>query len=297
MIWLALVLSLAPPVTLSVDACTKISQPEVRRVLELELLSSRAAITGVTAAVACDGPAIAFSVDDPITGRALTRTVDLSRAAPNARARLLALAIVEVVEASWSEQLFSPPPAPEVHKVVPPPAPVALAPAPRPKFGLTAHAASRALLTSPLWQWGGGLRFVHTPFRFLGWAAEIAAEHGTFSTTLGSVFITSGDGLLELLGQLVLGPVAFHLSAGTRVGVVHARGVPSVPLVRAREVIGPWAGVLGALSASAGAGMWFLTARAEGGQILLGVPSRVANVNTGMVGPWLGLSLGLGVRL
>jgi len=296
-IWLALVLSLAPPVTLSVDPCAQVSQPEVRRVLELELLSSRAAITGVTAAVACEGEALAFSVDDPITGRALTRTVDLSRAAPNARARLLALAIVEVVEASWSEQLFSPPPAPEVHKVVPPLVPVPAAPAQRPKFGLSAHAASRTLLTSPLWQWGGGLRFVHTPFRFLGYAAELSAEHGTFSTTLGSVFITSVDGLLELLGQLILGPVSFQLSAGSRFGVVHARGVPSIPLVRAREVVGPWAGILGAFSASAGGGMWFLTARVEGGQILVGVPSRVQSVNTGMVGPWLGLSLGLGVRL
>lgn len=301
MIWWLLVLTVAPPpVTLTVDPCAGVSEPELRRVLELELLSTRASITGVTAVIACEGTSLALRVEDPLTRKMLQRTVDLSRAADNARSRLLALAIVEVVEASWSEQLFAPPPVPppamtrEVRVAVDP----APAPPPQPlgKIRLTVNGTSRALLASPLWQWGGGLRFVHTPFRYLGWAAELTGEQGSFETGLGTVRISSGSVALELLGQLELGPVTLQLGSGARGGIVNALGIPNKPLVTSKQLTGAWAGAYVALSATLGFGWWLLTARFEGGGVLHGLPAHVENINTGMDGPWLGLALGFGIR-
>ena len=47
---------------------------------------------------------------DPTTGKSLARTVALTEAAPNGRARLLALAVAELVVASWSELQSNPQP-------------------------------------------------------------------------------------------------------------------------------------------------------------------------------------------
>jgi hypothetical protein len=297
-IWLALVLTLAPPVTLTVDACADVSEPEVRRLVELELLSTRASITGLSALVECRGPELGIRVEDPLTGKTLERTVDLARAAPNAKARLLALAIVEVVEANWSEQLFAPvilpqpSPLPEANRTTV----AAPAPAPLGNIRLTLTATSRALVASPLWQWGGGVRMVHTPFRFLGWAAELTGEQGTFETGLGSVQISSGGAALEILGQLELGMVTLQLGGGARGGIVNARGIPRVPLVVGKDLTGPWAGAFVALSASLGLGWWLLSARLEGGSVIHGLPAHVESVNTGMDGPLVGLALGFGIR-
>src|SRR5204863_3029658 len=75
------------------------------------------ATTQVTAT--CSGEAAHLRVLDPTTGKSVERSVALSQAAPTARARLLALAIAELVAASWSELESNPDPK------APPAAPLA----------------------------------------------------------------------------------------------------------------------------------------------------------------------------
>src|SRR4029079_18035478 len=58
----------------------------------------------------CRGALAALEVIDPTTGKSLERTVARTAAAPNGRARLLALAVAELVVASWSELQTNPEP-------------------------------------------------------------------------------------------------------------------------------------------------------------------------------------------
>lgn len=53
--------------------------------------------------VTCDGGRVRLRVDDPITGKALERSIEIADVAPAVRARILGLAIVELVAASWIE--------------------------------------------------------------------------------------------------------------------------------------------------------------------------------------------------
>ncbi len=309
MIAFALLLAAAPPVSLTIDPCAGVEVAEVRRILELELAATRASIRGLTGVVACDGDALAFEVEDPLTGKQLSRQVELARAAPNARARLLALAMVEAVEASWDEVLYAPVPAP-LPEPEPDPAPPAVAlPSPPlvgavaepvappddgPRFRVSVVGASRALLDAPLWQWGGGVRFAHMPFRHVGWAAELSAEHGELGTFLGTVQMSSAGGSLEVVGQYAWRFLTFQHGFGVRGGGVTARGVPFGALITAKQVDGPWAGPYHALSVTAARGAWAVTGRFEGGVVVVGVPAHVAAVRTGMAGPWLGLSIAIG---
>jgi hypothetical protein len=166
----------------------------------------------------------------------------------------------------------------------------------RPRYHLSAIGASRALLDSPLWQWGGGVRFVHAPFRYFGWAAELSGEYGEFATKLGAVQMSSGGGAAEAFAQWPVSLFTFQLALGLRGGAVTARGIPAVPFVVAKELTGPWAGPFAALSASAGFEWFTVTGRFEGGATVVGVPAHVDVVNTGMAGPWVGLSIAVGVR-
>lgn len=307
---LALLLAAAPPVSLTIDPCAGVEAAEVRRILELELAATRASIRGLTGVVACDGDALAFEVEDPLTGKQLSRQVELARAAPNARARLLALAMVEAVEASWDEVLYAPVPAP-LPEPEPAPAPAPLpsppmvvapveAPTPadeRPRYHVSLVGLSRGLLEASMMQHGGGLRFVHTPFRYFGWAGELTAEHGQLVTFLGTVQMTSAGGALEALGQYALGRFTFQLAAGLRGGGVTARGVPFGPLITAKEAGGAWVGPFSAFSTTFGFSRWFAAARLEAGATVVGVPAHVDSVRTGMAGPWLGLALGFGFRM
>ena len=147
-----------------------------------------------------------------------------------------------------------------------------------------------------MWQWGGGLRFVHTPFRYLGWAAEATAEYGQLTTALGAVQMVTGGGALEGLGQYTWRRLTVQLALGFRGGGVYAGGIPQLPVVTAWVVTGPWAGPHAALSASVALGWWTLTGRFELGTALLGVPSHVDTVQAGMLGPWVGLSIAVGLR-
>src|SRR4029077_7676204 len=66
------------------------------------------------------GDSASLRVLDPTTGKSVERSVALAQAAPTARARLLALAIAELVAASWSELESNPQPkAPPAEPLAP----------------------------------------------------------------------------------------------------------------------------------------------------------------------------------
>ncbi|MAC29812.1 MAG: hypothetical protein CMH59_25590, partial [Myxococcales bacterium] len=101
----------SPAAALQIDIhpCVGVVPATVRRVTRIELDSDLELaeltprdVTRVWVECARDDT-IALRVDDPTTGKTVTRRVDLSTTAAMARSRLLALAIAELVSASWIE--------------------------------------------------------------------------------------------------------------------------------------------------------------------------------------------------
>jgi hypothetical protein len=103
-----------PRVSIGIVGCDAELAREAQRIAAIELRATLvdpapdATVTQVTAS--CRSSVAALEVMDPTTGKSLGRTVALTEAAPNGRARLLALAIAELVVASWSELQSNPQP-------------------------------------------------------------------------------------------------------------------------------------------------------------------------------------------
>jgi hypothetical protein len=103
-----------PPVSLAVDPCIATDAAEVRRIAAVELDARLAAETEPDATkviASCEGALVRVEVTDPLSGKAVSRLINLASAVSAARARLLAIAIAELVSASWTELVTNPTPA------------------------------------------------------------------------------------------------------------------------------------------------------------------------------------------
>ena len=103
-----------PRVAINVVGCDAALAREAQRIAAIELRATLVdsapdgTVTRVTAT--CLSVVAALEVVDPTTGKSLGRTVALTETAPSGRARLLALAVAELVAASWSELQSNPQP-------------------------------------------------------------------------------------------------------------------------------------------------------------------------------------------
>jgi hypothetical protein len=103
-----------PHVSIRMVGCDADLAREAQRIAAIELRATLvdgapdATVTQVTAT--CRNTLAQLDVIDPNTGKSLARTVALTDAPPNGRARLLALAVAELVAASWSELQSNPQP-------------------------------------------------------------------------------------------------------------------------------------------------------------------------------------------
>lgn len=87
------------------DPCVGELAQAVQRLIDIELSTlSSASLPTAQAYVLCElTGAVTIRIDDPLTNKTLARTLDLSRVAASARVRALALAVVELLAASWTE--------------------------------------------------------------------------------------------------------------------------------------------------------------------------------------------------
>ena len=105
------------PVEFAFEGCPEELAAPVERIARIELHSSKAKAQAATAVteigVACTSDdEVRLSVDDAVTAKRVERTVSLGSVAEDGRARLLALAIAELVRSTWLELELGPPPAP-----------------------------------------------------------------------------------------------------------------------------------------------------------------------------------------
>ena len=258
-------------IELSIEPCTDVSPDEVRRIAAIELRATAVEAPvhdpGTTRAeVSCEGEVAKIRVLDPLTGKSLARDIALDRVAAPARSRLLALAVVELVSASWIELEANP--APEVAPVAPPvrgedrvaalevvreraaSQPV-VASAPRAAPGtwrITAELGVRwfAVDSEPLL--GVGARVGVDPLSTLGVDLDVMAEHGTSSSALGSVALDSASIGAVMRFRREIARLTLHGGPGVRAGLAWIAGYPSAPaLAVGHQIDGVWAAPVAAV--------------------------------------------------
>lgn len=295
-------------------------ETEAKKLLALEL---GAAVVGASAdvtvvRVSCAPPLatlMTIRVDDPITRKSSSRDIDVAGYPESARARVLALAVAELVSASWSEVVTNP--APKV-----PPA------GPEPAIREREAVRSRALplyepaLTSPrtlvvgvvvrsvvgqVGQIGGALRFTNDVVqsgRFaMGVSFDVASTQGRTDTTLGRVTATAFDVGASLYGDIRFGErVQLRAGPGVRVGSATLEGRPTntVP-TDAGTISGVFTAPHGSLALRILTASAFLfELGAEAGGIVGGPTGRVIGAGTvdeiSFDGGYVALSAAVGAR-
>lgn len=307
---------LHPWVRMRIDPCIDASTDEVRRITAVELAAvlvdtttAEQDVTQVT--VGCSGGLVTLRVDDPITGKSIRRSVDLRDADSSARARLVALAVAELVYTSWSELALNP--TPEVPasgsqasqraveaarravmrrlpRNLNPPQPLRL-------LGVTSR---RAFFSQEGALWGGGLRLADDPFPWIGWSFDALVEHGVIRADVGTVSLdtfTIGGSILVHQQWSVL---AMRAGLGIRGGVARMQGDPDrTSVAQGKSAAAPWGWPLGVFAFSV---IPFrplvLEVAAEAGYVVLPLGASSGPVReVTLDGGWWGLQFGMGMTL
>jgi len=292
-----------PRLSISIVGCDPALTGEAQRIAAIELRATLvdtapdATVTQVTAA--CRGTDAALAVVDPTTGKSLQRTVALAEAAPTGRARLLALAVAELVVASWSELQSNPRPR---------------APSATPLAPLAARESARAtlvnrslelaaafdvhVLSSGDWLFGGGGRAAIWLSPLLFARFDALADYGELARGTGRVAVimpslSAAVGASRWLGTWLRPAV----SLGLRGGYVRMNGIADGTAATSARFQGAWLGPEALLQVSA----WprarvYPTLGLAIGAHLLGVRGIVNNGrDVEAVGIWGGLSATLAV--
>jgi len=298
-----------PSVALEIGACLDVEQAEVRRIVAIELralmIGSDSAEPITRVAVDCYNPLVEIRVEDPVTGKSLERKIDLSTSERTIRARLLALAIAELVSSSWTELVSNPDPT------VAPAGPVASERERRAAqqtvrireelrrrpivFGAAAMGRFFLRGAGPLW---GGRAEVMPRLPIGSLTLDANVDHGVVKASLGDVSMTTASGgvgwraewsdrtwLVEAGGEARLGAVWLYGTPRSPEQVAGAGGVAWTggPVFVVRSGFLPWERTQ-------------VTVGVELGYALVGANGRVAGVpEVRLDGAWVGLSLGIGL--
>jgi len=234
-------------VSIAIVGCEEPLAQEARRITAIELHATLvnaapdAATTQISAA--CTAQSAQLRVIDPTTGKAVERTVALGQAAPSARARLLALAMAELVAASWSELEDNP--EPKAAPVAP------LAPlsareaarrvvAPRP-IELQAVADAQLLASRDV-VLGGGARGELWVSERLFLRFDALFLYGEPSRATGSVALTMPSASGALGASLGSGWLQPRVSLGVRAGYAWMNGIAASAATTGDHQRGFWGG-------------------------------------------------------
>jgi hypothetical protein len=304
-----------PPALVAVELrhCERSLEVEVRRIAGVELRTTIVENTQATDAVdrvvaTCRELVVDLLLVDAAGRIRLERTVALSDAAPSARARLVALAVAELVVARRQElETESAPKAPEPPEQARQPQEPPLRPSPpekvRPALGQARAMAEaigvvRAFPGSDIWLVGPGARGVFTLAQPFVLTLDLTAEWGKPSRQSGQVAVQAIGGALGVGWAIERNWLLLTPWVGARSGVVRLTGEPHLgtTLVGGRQS-GPWLGPEMGLAA-----IFFpraavhATVALSAGAMLLGVRGTVAgDDDVAAQGPWAALVVGLGL--
>jgi hypothetical protein len=300
-LWLVL-LSAAPVVHVEIaPSCAGIDANEVRRVVSIELRLSGDGETGFATDVRaqCEGTVVSLHVEDGLSRKTLQRTVALDGVAEVARSRTLALAIVELITASWGELSLNPEPRVEPAGEAPPDTERDAARSRvrrRPALRLLLEGSGLGLIGSPFTMWGGGGRVIIEPSELWGAELDIRVDHG--SAQLPEGYVTADRATAAISGTLRTHVRVVGLKAllGLRGGGVlltsHPSGIEPVT-----SSAGPWLGAHLGGAASVTWGILCAELGVEVGAPLLGVQGALEGTPVGFDNFWFGGRLGIGISL
>jgi hypothetical protein len=243
-------------VSLDVDDCTGANRDNVRRVFLIELRTSIPearlgdASQGAKIQVRCSGPLTVLEISDQVTGKSVTRRIDLSHTPVQGRDRLLALAVMELLVASWAELRTTPKP------VVPPVDRRAAAATRRTASVL----ARRGLVETSPWTTtasvlvglvresyglasGGGLRVMREHRSGYGWAVDLAARTASEDVAIGTVAVRTVSAAASAMARRRARDFDLRAALGVRLGLVMMSGTPdNQAMAEGGQVIGLAAG-------------------------------------------------------
>ena len=246
-----------PSVSIDIVGCDPLLARESRRIAAIELRATLvdtapdAAVTRVTAT--CRPQVVELEVVDPTTGKSLGRAVSLTEAPENGRARLLALAVAELVAASWSELQTNPKPrAPAATPLAPDAAREAARAAVAERSIELAAAIDVHLLASRDWLFGGGARAAVwiSPSFFARFDALV--DYAELTRAAGSVAVLMPSVSVALGMSGWMGPsLRPAISLGLRAGYVRMNGIADGTLATPSHRQGVWLGPEVALQVTA----------------------------------------------
>lgn len=305
-------------VRLDLEQCPELSRSDVRRAFAAELGARLAESPGpgvTEAVVICKNGNALLRVRDPLSRKTAARRIDLSRAAPAARARLVAIATAELVLASWSELATNPEPRVKPAGPAPPPAarqaarervlahwsgapappsaPVDFTPRPPPAKPLrfVAVVSRRAFFSHPGALWGAGLRVGQDRFASVAWAVDAVFDRGSVSSNIGAYEIETWTIGANLFFYHRWGWFTARVGAGLRAGLAR-----STELVQTQfggtSALTPWGWPMGVLSLTVRPAKQFVI-EAAGETSYVSLPVTGDNLE----GVWFDVELGLGVEL
>lgn len=286
---------------LTFEACEPVLQAEVRRILAVELRGSLSDSTTdprtLRATVVCEQNRAELSVGDPAVGASLERTVLLSGEPVNARARLFALALAELVSAldprggkGHSDSQATSSPSTEDRVTALPLADT------RPSVGLGVVAEVRSF-PNAAFGWGAGLRMEFAVQRFAV-AVDGLGHFGTAERLPDSVAVETLSLSVALGRRIELAGIDTLPTIGARVGLATLTGMTQGQARIGHTVRGAWSGPFARMSMTGSRGWLRLSAGVEAGYSLLYVRGRIPDdrdVSTG--GPWLGLFIEIGTNI
>lgn len=235
-------------VTLEVAPCVRADAARVRRLFELELGTSHAdaagAAKGARLSIHCDGELILLSVHDPVTRKTLSRTIDPGP--PAGRDRLIALAVLELLVASWAELAATPEPVGEpagsradasarsnAREVV-----RTRLPAPARGWDTILVASFGAVQSTQLHP-GGGVRLARLGPDGWGFTVDLTGRRAVDQLELGDVTVSSLATSTAIVGHRRLESVIIAGGGGFRAALVSLDGdAGGAPGVTAGEVTG-----------------------------------------------------------
>jgi hypothetical protein len=286
------------PVRISIDDCADADLAEITRLIDLEVGVSREPGL-VRVAIECNGGQVMLEVGDPTSGRRSSRTLRLDRTAAEARARLVALAAVELAATVVSE-----PPAP-APAVAPPPAIARLREVAPPRgpddelsWRLLAGVGGARFFSRLATTTSAGLKLCYDGWRVLDASAEIEGSFGSGSRSRRSAS-AAWLSLSPLLGaHRRLGRFTTRAVTGPRLALARLQADATLPGDQAGSFTAPWAGWLAKVGLGRSFGSRIAVELAgEVGHVLSPIGGRIAgDREIAVEGAWIGASLSAGAR-
>lgn len=246
-----------PRVSITVENCGPRMTDEVGRIAAIELRAERVPagerapdVTRID--VTCEsGDAIALHVTDPLTSKDVARKVSVAGIDERARARTIALAVAELVSASWVELETTPEP-----KVQPIPQRVAvrarakplakIAPMKKPREAppivVQAVAGARVFFESREPLLGGGAAIEPWLSRAIVLRLDGFIEHASTTRRPGDVNVDTASAAAAIGLGTTFGPLRLTGMLGVRVGYARLAGLSRTQNVLGEVIDGAWCG-------------------------------------------------------